>query len=112
MAFTQLLPCPDAAGTEGVAAAACAVGVRGWVSWRTLGLPPLRDRSGTCLWYEYQGTTARVIAAGGAGPGQARAAAAGRPVCGGNLNANAYVDAQDNALTVTLDTAMIGARCP
>jgi hypothetical protein len=110
--MSQLLPCPDGAGTEGVAAAACAVGAQGWLSWRTLGLPPLRDSSGTCLWYEYQGTSARVIAAGGARPGQGRAAAAGRPVCGGNLTASSYVDPQDTAQTVVLDVALIASRCP
>jgi hypothetical protein len=106
------LPCPDAPGTEGLAAASCPTNSRGWLPWRTLGLPALRDRSGTCLWYERQGTTARVFAAGGAQSGQNRNAASGRTTCGGNLNAANYIDAQDASLTVVLDTTMISARCP
>lgn len=112
LAMDQALPCPDGAGTEGVAAASCPVVSRGWLPWRSLGLPALRDQSGTCLWYERQGTTARIIAAGGAQAGQSRTAAGGRTTCGGNLNSANYLDAQDASLTVSLDTAMIAAKCP
>lgn len=110
--LTDALPCPDAPGTEGLAAASCPSSSSGWLPWKTLGLPALRDRSGTCLWYERQGTTARVIAAGGAQTGQNRNAAAGRTTCGGNLNAANYIDAQDASRPVVLDTTMIAARCP
>jgi hypothetical protein len=110
--LTDALPCPDAPGTEGVAAASCPANSRGWLPWRTLGLPALRDRSGTCLWYERQGTTARVIAAGGAQTGQNRNAAAGRTICGGNLAAANYIDVQDVSLSMALDTTLITARCP
>jgi hypothetical protein len=110
--LTEALPCPDAPGTEGVAAASCPANSSGWLPWKTLGMPALRDRSGTCLWYERQGTTARVIAAGGAQSGQNRNAAAGRIVCGGNLSAANYIDAQDASLSGALDTALIAARCP
>jgi hypothetical protein len=108
----ELLPCPDGAVAEGIAAASCPGIARGWLPWRTLGLPPLKDSSGTCLWYERQGTTARVIAAGAAMPGQNRAPAAGRMMCGGSLSAADYLDASDPALAITLDTAAMVARCP
>lgn len=57
------LPCPDISttGTEGSAdtsAAGCAskdVTVIGRLPWRTLGLPPLRDGDGECLWYAVSG---------------------------------------------------------
>jgi hypothetical protein len=110
--LTEALPCPDAAATEGIAAASCPSISRGWLPWRTLGLPALRDHSGTCLWYERQGTTARVIAAGGANGGQNRNATNGRTVCGGNLTVSNYIDAQDVSQTIVLDTARIAARCP
>jgi hypothetical protein len=110
--LADALPCPDASGTEGLAAASCPANSSGWLPWKTLGLPALRDRSGTCLWYERQGTTFRVIAAGGAQAGQNRTAAAGRMICGGNLTAANYIDAQDASLTGALDTALIAARCP
>jgi len=54
------LPCPDlGAGTEGIAATSC--GGRGITSigmlpWKTLGIPPLRDAQGNCLWYAVSGT--------------------------------------------------------
>lgn len=108
----ELLPCPDAGGVEGEAGLNCAGTTRGWLPWRTLGLPPLRDASGTCLWYERQDVTARVIAAGPANAAQNRSAAPGRPVCGGNHGTQNYLDATDNGLTITLDTAAMAARCP
>jgi hypothetical protein len=108
----NLLPCPDAAATEGIAASSCPGLTRGWLPWRTLGLPPLRDSSGTCLWYERQGTTARVIAAGAPIAGQNRNTIAGRPQCGGNLTATNYVDATDASRSLTLNTAAILGRCP
>jgi hypothetical protein len=108
----QLLPCPDAAGNEGQAGASCPGITRGWLPWRTLGLPPLRDASGTCLWYERQGTTARVIAAGAPTAAQGRSSLPTRPVCGGNNNSAQYIDATDAAVTITLDLAAMAARCP
>lgn len=108
----QLLPCPDAAGNEGMAGASCPGLARGWLPWRTLGLPPLRDASGTCLWYERQGTTARVIAAGAPTAAQNRSSLPARPVCRGNNNAAQYIDAMDAAVMVVLDTAAMAARCP
>jgi hypothetical protein len=110
--ITEALPCPDAPATEGVAAASCPSLSTGWLPWRTLGLPALRDRSGTCFWYERQGTTARVIAAGGANSGQNRNTTSGRTICGGNLTTSNYIDAQDVSLTMALNTTLIAARCP
>jgi hypothetical protein len=108
----NLLPCPDAAGVEGIAGANCAGLTQGWLPWRTLGLPPLRDSSGTCLWYERNGTTARVIAAGAPAAGQTRASLGSRPICGGNNTPANYVSAGDRAVAVNLDTALMTARCP
>jgi hypothetical protein len=108
----QLLPCPDSTGAEGHAGASCPGLTRGWLPWRTLGLPPLRDGTGTCLWYERLGTTARVIAAGEPTPAQTRANLPARPVCGGNNAAAQYLDATDPAVTVTLDLAAMAGRCP
>jgi hypothetical protein len=110
--LSDVLPCPDGAATEGIAAASCPGLTRGWLPWRSLGLPPLKDSSGTCLWYERQGTTARVIAPGAATAGQNRGAAAGRSVCGGNLAEANYLDAADVSLALSLDTATMVARCP
>jgi hypothetical protein len=110
--LTTLLPCPDAAGTEGIAATSCPVNARGWLPWKSLGLPPLRDSSGTCLWYERQGTSARVIAAGGARTRQTRNAAGGRTICGGNLAATNYLDTSDASLSVALNVTELTARCP
>ena len=109
---TSLLPCPDAAGQEGSAAASCAGTTRGGLPWRTLQLPPLRDASGTCLWIERSGATVRVVAPGGARAGQSRAAIAGRSVCGGNLVAANYLDATDPAVTLTLTPAELSGLCP
>ena len=49
------LPCPQAWGdvgsaNEGRAAPSCA-NPMGWLPWRTLGLPPLRDAAGRSIWY-------------------------------------------------------------
>jgi hypothetical protein len=110
--MANLLPCPDMGAAEGNAAAACPGLTQGWLPWRTLSLPPQRDSSGTCLWYERQGTTGRVIAAGSATPAQIRNNLGSRPVCGGNNTAANYIDATDVALTVTLNVAQLTARCP
>ncbi|HJW27058.1 MAG TPA: hypothetical protein VJ576_19360 [Rhodocyclaceae bacterium] len=51
------LPCPDT-NNDGVAEASCDdtdVSVIGRLPWRTLGLPPLRDSAGECLWYAVSG---------------------------------------------------------
>jgi hypothetical protein len=50
------LPCPELYknGTEGNSANPCGLANRntiGWLPWKTLGLPPLKDNSGTCLFY-------------------------------------------------------------
>ena len=55
------LPCPDyhvSATLEGIQDSAC--GVRyanksGYLPWKTLGIEPLRDSSGECLWYVVSG---------------------------------------------------------
>lgn len=108
----ELLPCPDAAAAEGLAGASCAGLTRGWLPWRTLGLPPLRDASGTCLWYERQGTSARVIAAGTPTAAQNRSTLPARTICGGNNDPAQYIDAADHAVGITLDLAAMAARCP
>jgi hypothetical protein len=112
MPADQLLPCPDLAGPEGQSGATCPGLTRGWLPWRTLGLPPQRDASGTCLWYERQGTNARVIAAGAATASQNRTSLPARPVCGGNNNAAQYLDAADPGITITLNLAAMAAACP
>lgn len=51
------LPCPDSNG-DGDAEPACGLAGQsaiGFLPWRTLGLPPLRDSSGSCLWYAVSG---------------------------------------------------------
>lgn len=56
--FVGYLPCPDITG-DGSANPPCAhLGhtVLGRLPWRTLGLPPLRDGSGSCLWYAVSGS--------------------------------------------------------
>lgn len=111
-ALESLLVCPDGAAQEGIAAPACPGTSRGWLPWRTLNLPPLRDASGTCLWIERLGATVRVIAPGAARPGQARAAMAGRVVCGGHLDAADYLDPDDVSLTLTLGAAALAGVCP
>lgn len=55
------LPCPElveTASNEGVAAGTCGsalVSQLGRLPWRTLGLDPLKDGSGECLWYAVSG---------------------------------------------------------
>jgi type II secretory pathway pseudopilin PulG len=51
------LPCPDN-DNDGDADLSCGkanVSVVGRLPWKTLGLPPLRDGSGECLWYALSG---------------------------------------------------------
>ncbi len=51
------LPCPDS-DNDGIAETSCGtqnVSVIGHLPWKTLGLPPLRDGSRTCLWYAVSG---------------------------------------------------------
>jgi len=54
------LPCPDkGTGTEGNEAASCSgkgISAIGRLPWKTLGLPPLRDGAGECLWYAVSGS--------------------------------------------------------
>lgn len=52
------LPCPDT-NNDGVADTPCGTTdapVVGRLPWKTLGLPPLRDSGGECLWYAVSGT--------------------------------------------------------
>lgn len=47
----RYLPCPDQDG-DGLAESPCGVNsAEGWLPWMSLGLPPLRDASGSCLRY-------------------------------------------------------------
>ena len=58
-AVNGYLPCPDSGLNEGHAAPGCGtqnVSQIGRLPWHTLGLPPLRDASGECLWYAVAGT--------------------------------------------------------
>ncbi|MCC6172388.1 MAG: hypothetical protein IT481_10210 [Gammaproteobacteria bacterium] len=107
-----LLACPEGPAAEGVAAAAGPGVTRGWLPWRTLGLPPLHDASGTCLWMERDGSTARVIAAGPPVAGQLRGAAPGRTLCPGSVDPAQYLDAGDVAVALVLDAAIVAAACP
>ena len=56
------LPCPDQGQNitqDGTANSSCAVtdiSAIGKLPWKSLGLPPLRDGSGECLWYAVSGT--------------------------------------------------------
>jgi hypothetical protein len=53
------LPCPDRTNSGSVSLGACNVrnnGAFGRFPYRTLGLPPLRDRHGQCLWYAVAGS--------------------------------------------------------
>jgi hypothetical protein len=50
------LPCPETFknGSEGNSAPSCGgtgINTLGWLPWKSLGLPPLKDESGTCLLY-------------------------------------------------------------
>jgi hypothetical protein len=50
------LPCPETFknGTEGNSAPSCngtGINALGWLPWKSLGLPPLKDESGACLLY-------------------------------------------------------------
>ena len=52
------LPCPDIDG-DGVADTPCGIvgeSAMGRLPWQTLGLPPLRDIAGECLWYAVAGS--------------------------------------------------------
>ena len=56
------LPCPDTGNSgfwgEGISHGSCGSRYRptlGWLPWRTLGLPPLLDAAGECLWYAVSG---------------------------------------------------------
>ena len=47
----RYLPCPDQDG-DGLAESPCGTNsAEGWLPWMSLGLPPLRDASGSCLRY-------------------------------------------------------------
>jgi hypothetical protein len=107
-----LLACPETGGPEGQAAASCAGTTRGWLPWRSLGLPPLRDGSGTCLWMERDGLTARVIAPGAASAAQARAGDPARVACPGNADPAQYLDPADRSFALTLDVAALTVACP
>jgi hypothetical protein len=106
-----LIPCPEGA-IEGTAAASCAGTTRGWLPWRTLGIAPQHDASGTCLWIERDGLTARVIAPGAPAAAQARTPDPSRVVCPGNADPAQYLDAGDVSVTLQLDPAQLAAVCP
>ncbi len=56
-ALPGFLPCPDING-DGLADGPCGVAGRaalGRLPWQTLGLQPLRDSAGECLWYAVSG---------------------------------------------------------
>ena len=64
------LPCPDVNGSgitqEGESHGSCGAkdaNTIGRLPWKTLGLPPLRDSSGECLWYALSGPYKHVNAA-------------------------------------------------
>ncbi|MGB5277207.1 MAG: hypothetical protein WBP02_08560, partial [Gammaproteobacteria bacterium] len=53
------LPCPANNNGEGNSVGNCGSkneAALGWFPWRSLGLPPLRDESGTCLLYAVSGS--------------------------------------------------------
>ena len=53
------LPCPANNNGEGNSVGVCNTtdeATLGWFPWRSLGLPPLRDESGTCLLYAVSGS--------------------------------------------------------
>ncbi|MCS6944686.1 MAG: hypothetical protein RMK97_04620 [Sutterellaceae bacterium] len=107
------LPCPDHGTAEGVAATSCAPIAVGRLPWRTLGIEPLRDASGECLWYERTATGARVIAPGAALPGQSRTAAPVAPICGGHYGQTDYLEAagNDRSLDVPPAALSVPAGC-
>ncbi len=106
-----LIPCPDG-GVEGSAAASCPGTTRGWLPWRTLGIAPQHDASGTCLWIERTGLAVRVIAPGAPTAAQVRTPDPARVVCPGNADPLQYLDAADASITLTLDAAQLTAVCP
>lgn len=76
-----VLPCPDLrpAGEEGNQDVPCAprhVNVIGRLPWQTLGIPPLRDGAGECLWYavsgSFKGGSSRPALLNGDSPGMFR----------------------------------------
>ncbi|MEW5882310.1 MAG: hypothetical protein AB1761_17955 [Pseudomonadota bacterium] len=101
------LPCPDQGASEGQAAPSCPGVSRGRLPWRTLGIAPLRDGHGECLWYERGPTAARVIAPGLALAGQSRAASGAAPVCGGHYAQADYLEAAGNDRALALDPALL-----
>jgi hypothetical protein len=110
------LPCPNTGAPEGVAAPSCgATTAIGRLPWKTLGLAPLRDAAGECLWYERSAAGARVIAPGVALAGQTRATVAGAAVCGGHYNAADYLEpsgGNDTSLLVPLSALALPGGCP
>ncbi|GAB4484094.1 MAG: hypothetical protein OHK0044_33570 [Burkholderiaceae bacterium] len=114
-AVVDHLPCPNVGAPEGIAAPVCPGTVRGRLPWRTLGLPPLRDAAGECLWYERSPLGARVIAPGTALAGQSRAASGAAPMCGGDYNAADYLEAiggNDTALALSAAALALPTGCP
>jgi type II secretory pathway pseudopilin PulG len=107
------LPCPDTGASEGLAAPSCAPVARGRLPWRTLGIAPLRDADGECLWYERTPAGARVIAPSRALSGQARAASPAAPVCGGHYGEADYLEAagNDRSLDVGAATLTVPSGC-
>jgi type II secretory pathway pseudopilin PulG len=101
------LPCPDLGGAEGNAAPACASVARGRLPWRTLGVEPLRDAAGECLWYERTAAGARVIVPGRALGGQTRAGSPAAPVCGGHYGEADYLEPAGNDHSLTVDGAIL-----
>lgn len=101
------LPCPDAGASEGLAAPSCAPVARGRLPWRTLGIAPLRDADGECLWYERTPAGARVIAPSRALSGQTRAASPAAPVCGGHYGEADYLEAAGNDRSLDVSAAML-----
>lgn len=102
------LPCPDrGAGNEGEADPGCAASAVGRLPWRTLGLPPLRDGAGECLWYEIDRAagSARVIAPGATRDSQTRTPDGSAPVCGGNYDPTQYLEAGGNDIVLPIAAA-------
>jgi hypothetical protein len=57
------LPCPDMGSSEGNDSGNCGtkdVTLIGRLPWKTLGLEPLRDSAGECLWYAVSGSHKRI----------------------------------------------------